>query len=48
MATPSSLVESWSAQREQERQEASLHKRITLTMNERMAAEENADEFSNF
>lgn len=43
MATPSNLVESWSAQKEQERQELSLHKRITLTMNERMAAEENSD-----
>uniref|UniRef100_A0A0N5AUM2 MIF4G domain-containing protein n=1 Tax=Syphacia muris TaxID=451379 RepID=A0A0N5AUM2_9BILA len=43
MATPSNLVESWSAQQEQERQELSLHKRITLTMNERMAAEENSD-----
>lgn len=43
MATPSNLVESWNAQQEQERQELSLHKRITLTMNERMAAEENSD-----
>lgn len=44
MATPKSLVESWNAQMEQERRELSVHKHITLTMNERMMADEDQSE----
>lgn len=40
MAAPSGLAESWNAQMERERNERNVHKRITLTMNERMMADE--------
>ncbi|VDK55846.1 unnamed protein product [Anisakis simplex] len=40
MEAPSGLTDAWSAERERERRELSEHKHITLTMNERMMADE--------
>uniref|UniRef100_A0A914ZPX4 MIF4G domain-containing protein n=2 Tax=Parascaris univalens TaxID=6257 RepID=A0A914ZPX4_PARUN len=40
MEAPSGLADAWSAERERERREHSEHKHITLTMNERMMADE--------
>ncbi|EJW81156.1 hypothetical protein WUBG_07936, partial [Wuchereria bancrofti] len=36
MDAPSFLTETWNAQREKERKELTVHKHITLSMNERM------------
>ncbi|VDM50718.1 unnamed protein product [Toxocara canis] len=40
MEAPSGLADAWSAERERERREHSEHKHITLTINERMMADE--------
>lgn len=44
METPDGLAETWQAEREKERKEFDEHKHITLSMNERMMADDNCSD----
>ncbi|VDN02864.1 unnamed protein product [Thelazia callipaeda] len=46
MDIPDSLTKIWNAQREKERQELTVHKHITLSMNERMMMDADSDSLS--